>query len=51
MKMLAVPGAVFLVTATLTYLGLAVAGGGMRVAFVAWLAGYSLVSVAMELWA
>ncbi len=49
MKMLAVPGAVFLVTATLTYLGLTVGGGGMRVAFVAWLAGYSLVSVVMEL--
>lgn len=51
MRMVAVPGAVFLVTATLTYLGLTAAGGGMRVAFVAWLAGYSLVSVAMELWA
>jgi hypothetical protein len=50
-KTVLVSGAVFLVTATLTWQGLATAGGGMRVALVAWLAGWSLVSVVMELWA
>lgn len=50
-KTLAVSSAVFLVTAALACWGLGVAGGGMRVALVAWLAAYSLVSVVMEIWA
>jgi hypothetical protein len=50
-KMAAVSAAVFLVAAALAWSGARNPVVDMRVPFVAWLAGYSLVSVAMELWA
>ena len=51
LKMAAVSAAVFLVAAALAWSGVRNPAVDMRVPFVAWLAGYSLVSVAMELWA
>ena len=51
LKAAAVSGGVFLVTAVLACSGFQQTTTDVRLALVVWLAGYSLVSVAMELWA
>jgi hypothetical protein len=51
LKMAGVSAAAFLVAAALAWSGARNPAVDMRVPFVAWLAGYSLVSAAMELWA